>query len=186
MVLIDDNSKALKIGDPMPPFALPDVKTGSIVDSATFGDAATVIIFTCNHCPYAKAVEDRLIALHDEFRPGDNVGFILISSNDAKAYPDDAPEKMKERAAEKGFPFPYCHDATQETAKAFGALCTPHCFVFDAVRRLRYMGRVDDNWKDESAVKERTLRNAIVAVLEGKDPPKTTANALGCSIKWKQ
>ncbi len=93
---------------------------------------------------------------------------------------------MKIRYEQKGFPFPYCHDETQEVAKAFGALCTPHCFVFDQSRTLRYKGRVDDNWKDPSAVTRHDLRDAITAILKDEDPPHAEANAIGCSIKWKK
>jgi hypothetical protein len=105
---------------------------------------------------------------------------------------------MQERAEEKRYPFPYCHDASQEVAKSFGALCTPHCFVGvypgrdaarssrgDRHRILQYKGRIDDNWKDPSQVKERNLSEAIQALLQGKTPRVQAANAIGCSIKWK-
>jgi hypothetical protein len=134
--------------------------------------------------PYAKAIEPRLIALAYEFEDQD-VQFVLISSNDATDYPEDSFENMKQRSEEKDYPFPYCYDESQEVAKAFGALCTPHCFLFDETRKLRYKGRVDDNWKDESAVTQRNLRDAIVALTQGNDPPVAEANAIGCSIKWK-
>jgi peroxiredoxin len=184
MALIDDNSSVLQIGDPMPHFRLPDTR-GDMVDSKRFAQSVIIVIFTCNHCPYAQAYEDRILELDKEFFEEDNVRFVLINSNDATDYPEDSLEGMKRKAAEKKYPFRYCHDETQEVAKAYGALCTPHCFVFDDQRRLRYKGRIDDNWKDPSAVTERNLRDAIEALEYDKEPPKTEANAIGCSIKWK-
>ncbi|MBI3619134.1 thioredoxin family protein [Candidatus Peregrinibacteria bacterium] len=183
MVLINDNSSALSIGDAMPSFTLPSVDD-SMVDSATLSADVLVVIFTCNHCPYAQAYEDRIVELAKKFQ-AKGVQFILVNSNDATNYPDDSFENMKLRAKEKGYFFPYCVDETQEVAKAYGALCTPHCFVFDHDRKLRYKGRVDDNWKEPSGVKEHNLHDAIASLIEGKTPPTSEANAIGCSIKWK-
>ncbi|MBI1812298.1 thioredoxin family protein [Candidatus Peregrinibacteria bacterium] len=183
MVLINDNSAKLSIGDPMPPFSLKDID-GSIVDSKTPDSEILVVIFTCNHCPYAQAYEDRIVALAQEFE-AKGVQFVLINSNDAKKYPNDSFDNMNIRAKEKGYFFPYCHDETQEVAKSFGALCTPHCFVFNRDRALQYKGRIDDNWKEPSGVHEHNLRDAIAALIQGKAPPTSEANAIGCSIKWK-
>ncbi len=183
MVLINDNSAVLAIGDPIPHFQLPSVD-GLTIDTHIIKDPVLVVIFTCNHCPYAQANEDRLIALANHFDE-EGAQFILINSNDAENYPDDSFDAMKVRYAEKGFPFPYCHDESQEVAKKFGALCTPHCFVFDEKRQLQYKGRVDDNWKDPTAVKEQSLKVAIEAVLKGEIPAVQEANAIGCSIKWR-
>ena len=184
MVLINDNSAVLKIGDKMPAFRLPDV-SGRTVDAKDVSESVVVVIFTCNHCPYARAYEDRILDLDREFFEEENMRLILINSNDPTDYPDDSFEAMKARAVEKKYPFRYCHDESQEIAKAFGALCTPHCFVFDDQRRLRFKGRIDDNWKDPSAVTQRNLRDAIEALEHDQDPPVTEANAIGCSIKWK-
>ena len=184
MVLINDNSTVLAIGDRMPEFALPNALGGMIDAKKQTKSDVIVVVFTCNHCPYAQAVEGRLITLQEEFSHR-SVMVVLICSNDAQGYPEDSFEAMKLRAQQKRYPFPYCHDETQAVAKSFGALCTPHCFVFDRDRTLRYKGRVDDNWKDESAVKERNLYDAIVALIEGKEPPTAEANAIGCSIKWR-
>jgi thiol-disulfide isomerase/thioredoxin len=147
-------------------------------------DPVLAVIFTCNHCPYAQAYEDRLIELAEHFDE-EGAQFVLINSNDDAGYPDDSFENMKIRYREKGFPFPYCRDETQQAARAFGALCTPHCFVFDGSRLLRYKGRIDDNWKDPKAVLHHDLRDAIAALVKGKDPEVQEANAIGCSIKWK-
>lgn len=183
MPAINDNSKVLKINDPMPHFKLP-ATDGLIVDSSIIRDPVLVVIFTCNHCPYAQAVEDRLIALANDFDQ-EGAQFVLINSNDASKYPDDSFEAMKDRHDEKSFPFPYCFDESQDVAKAFGALCTPHCFVFDMSRQLKYKGRVDDNWKEPEKVTEHNLHDAISAILKGDEPPVHEANAIGCSIKWK-
>lgn len=184
MVLINDNSSTLLIGDPMPHFRLP-ATDGLMVDSSLIRDPVLCVIFTCNHCPYAKAVEDRVIALARHF---DQEGgqFVLVNSNDATKYPDDSFEEMKRRHEEKQYPFPYCTDETQEVALSFGALCTPHCFVFDGDRKLRYKGRIDDNWKEPDKVTSHDLKNAIDALLQGRTPDVQEANAIGCSIKWNQ
>jgi peroxiredoxin len=184
MALINDNSTALKIGDAMPHFSLP-ATDGTTVDSKGLLSDVLVIVFTCNHCPYAQAYEDRLIDLNNDVED-DGVQFVLINSNDAVAYPDDSFEEMKKLSERKEFPFPYCFDETQEVAKAYGALCTPHCFVFDRDRKLQYKGRIDDSWKDPSAVKERNLLDAIEALTHGKLPIRNEVNAIGCSIKWRR
>ncbi len=183
MVLIDDNSKKLNIGDAMPGFSLP-ATDGLTVDSSMIKDPVLAVIFTCNHCPYAQAYEDRLVALAKHGDP-QGVQFVLINSNDATNYPDDSFESMKVRHKEKAFPFPYCLDETQDVAKAYGALCTPHCFVFDVDRRLRYKGRIDDNWRHPDQVIEHSLSDALAALVKGEQPSKPEANAIGCSIKWK-
>lgn len=183
MVLINDNSRVLKIGDAMPHFTLQDALGGEI-DTSMIKSKVLCVIFTCNHCPYAQAYEQRLIDLANEFAdPG--VSILLVNSNDAREYPDDSFAAMRDRATEKDYPFSYCHDESQEVAKEYGALCTPHCFVFDGKRTLRYKGQVDDNWKDPAKVTKRTLHDAIAALAAGKDPPVAEANAIGCSIKWK-
>lgn len=183
MVLINDNSSVLSIGDPMPEFVLP-ATDGLTIDAQMIKDPVVVIIFTCNHCPYAQAYEDRIIALANHFDQ-EGVQFVLINPNDATQYSEDSFTAMRARHDEKTYPFPYCQDESQKTAKAYGALCTPHCFVFDTQRRLKYKGRIDDNWQDEDAVTEHNLRDAITALVKGEEPPAHEVNAIGCSIKWK-
>ncbi|MFH1671133.1 MAG: thioredoxin family protein [Patescibacteria group bacterium] len=183
MALVNDNSTVLAIGDPLPAFSLP-ATDGMTVDTSMIKDHVLVVIFTCNHCPYAQAYEDRFIDLAEHFDE-EGVQFVLINSNDAENFPEDSFEMMKELHDEKGYPFPYCFDESQEVAKAFGALCTPHCFVFDIDRNLRYKGRVDDNWENPNKVKDHNLRDAISALVEGDELPVEEANAIGCSIKWK-
>ena len=104
-------------------------------------------MFICNHCPYVVAVEERIIGLAREFEAR-GVQFVGICANDAETYPDDAPDKLAERAKAKGYGFPYLHDASQEVAKTFGAVCTPDIYVFDGDKKLFYRGRIDDAWKE--------------------------------------
>lgn len=183
MPVVQDNSAVLKINDAMPAFKLP-ATDGLTVDARLIKDPVVVIVFTCNHCPYAQAYQDRIIELAKHFDQ-EGAQFVLISSNDAESYPEDSFENMKKRHDEKAYPFPYCYDETQEVAKAYGAVCTPHCFAFNQERKLKYKGRVDDNWRDPDAVTEHNLRDAIAALVKGEEPPVHEMHAIGCSIKWK-
>ena len=186
MVLITESGKeTLKIGAMAPAFS--DLKG---VDSNSYSLASfeqfdvLVLSFTCNHCPYAQAYENRFIELAKTYLPK-SVGFIAINANDAETYPDDSFKHMVLRAKEKNYPFPYLHDAAQETAKAYGAVCTPHLFVLDKERRLVYEGRIDDNWKEPDKAKHHDLKDAIDDLLAGRPVAVTNTNPMGCSIKWK-
>ena len=174
----------VKPGEKAPDFSLPatDGKTYSLKDFS--GKKALLVIFICNHCPYAQSYQDRIIALQKDFGPK-GAQIVAINSNDATGYPDDSFEKMVERAKEKKFNFPYLRDESQKIARAFGAQVTPDCFVFDQKRALQYRGRVDDNWQDHYKVSSHDLRHAIDAVLSWKKPSVQEASAIGCSIKWK-
>ncbi|MFN0118010.1 MAG: thioredoxin family protein [Elusimicrobiota bacterium] len=143
-----------------------------------------VIIFSCNHCPYVQAYEDRIIDLQKEFKDKE-VQFIAINSNDDQHYPDDSFENMVKRAKEKNFNFDYLRDESQEVAKAYKASHTPHIYLFDEKRYLAYTGKVDDNWQNPSQVKDQYLKQAIVSLLHGKEPSPYETFAIGCSIKWK-
>jgi peroxiredoxin len=185
MVLITQSGpETLPIGSPAPDFALPGTD-GQTYRLASFAAANLLVLsFTCNHCPYALGVEDRFIRLARTFAPR-GVAFAAISANDAENYPDDSFANMKRRAEAKDYPFPYLYDESQAVAKAYGAVCTPHVFVFDADRNLIYEGRIDDNWKDEAAVTTHDLRDALTAALDGQPVPRPRTNPMGCSIKWK-
>jgi peroxiredoxin len=174
----------LKIGAKAIAFDLPGVdgKRHSLAGFAA--QEAVVVVFTCNHCPYARAWEDRLIQIQADYAAR-GVQLIAINANDAVKYPDDSFPKMIERAAEKGFNFPYLFDESQEVARAYGALRTPEVFVFDKGRALRYQGAVDDNYEEPAAVKTPYLRQALDAVLAGKPAPTPETPAVGCTIKWK-
>jgi peroxiredoxin len=184
MALITQSGpETLPIGSPAPDFSLPDVD-GRMYNLATFsGSKLLVLNFTCNHCPYAQAYEDRFMALVREFAPR-GAAFAAINPNDAHSYPDDSFAKMKERAGGRHFNFPYLRDETQQTARAYGAVCTPHLFVV-VDGRIAYEGRIDDNWKDAGAAIAHDLRDALVAILAGRTIAKPNTNPMGCSIKWR-
>ncbi len=178
----------LPIGSKAPDFKLLNVdgKEWALSQVASVKDgkpaSATVVVFSCNHCPFAQAYEPVLIDMAKAYA-AKNVAFVFINPNDPQIVPDDSYEKMQQRAKEKGYPFPYLFDATQETAKAYGALVTPHVFLLDADYVLRYRGRVNDN-KDQAAVKSNDLVNALDAVLAGKPVATAETKAFGCSVKW--
>ena len=177
-------SEPLALGADAPDFTLPGVDGKDHPLSDYRGGKALIVIFSCNHCPYVKAYEQRMIDFGREYAQKD-VPLVVINANDAATYPEDSFEKMKERATEKAFPFDYLYDESQEVAHAFGAICTPHAFLFDSDGKLAYQGALDDNWKDESAVEQRYLRDAVEAVLANKEPDTTVTQPVGCSVKWK-
>jgi peroxiredoxin len=143
-----------------------------------------IIIFMCNHCPYVKAVIKRLIALQEKFL-NKKVQFIGINPNDIVAYPEDSFENMIIFYNDYKMNFPYLIDETQQTAKKYDAVCTPDIYVYNKQRILKYRGRIDDNWQDESKVTKHELDDAIKSILEGKDPDEKQNPSMGCSIKWK-
>ena len=174
----------MPIGTAAPDFSLlgVDDKTWSL---ESFVDARVlVVVFTCNHCPYAVACEDRLIAIQHDYQSS-GVQLVAINPNDADKYPDDSFEAMKVRAVERGFNFPYLRDDTQATARAYDAACTPDIFVFDAQRKLVYNGRIDDNWQEPDKVMRRDLRALLDAELAGSQVDFDHVQSMGCSIKWK-
>jgi peroxiredoxin len=177
-------SKPPAHGTPLPAFQLNDIY-GKVVKHTDINKKdVTVIMFICAHCPYVKAVEERLINLGREFK--DKVSFVAICSNDASNYPEDSPKNLKARAEKMGYPFPYLIDESQDVARAFEAVCTPDIFVYDKNRKLAYHGRIDDNWKKAEDVTKEELKEAIEALLKGETPSKTQQPAIGCSIKWKK
>jgi thiol-disulfide isomerase/thioredoxin len=170
------------LGSPCPDFALPGVD-GRIWRRADFREPLLLVAVTCNHCPYVQAIDDRLNELAKAY--AGRCAVVGINPNDAGAYPEDDFEAMRARAALKGYVFPYLHDEDQSVARAFGAVCTPDFFLYDADRTLRYRGRLDDNWRDGSAVGQRDLARAIEALLKGEAPSPAQRPSMGCSIKWK-
>lgn len=177
-------SETIPRGTPAPAFDLPD-PDGKRFTLADFdGGKGLVVMFICNHCPYVQAVEQRLIDLALQFQPL-GVSFVAIMPNDVGRYPDDAPDKMKERAEAYGYPFPYLYDEDQAVARAYGAVCTPDIYAFDAERRLAYHGRIDDNWKEPALVSRHELADALEALVEGRRPVDKQFPSMGCSIKWK-
>ena len=173
----------MKLNETAPDFSLKGVD-GRTWRLADFGDKAVLcVIFMCNHCPYVKATIDRMIELQRDYA-GKGAQLIGINSNDAKNYPEDGFEQMAAWAKEKRFNFPYLHDATQQVARAYGAERTPHIFLFDQQRKMRYTGAIDDNTKEPSQVKRRYLREAIDALLAKAQIKETETPAIGCTVKW--
>ena len=177
-------SHGLPVGTPAPDFDLPGTDGGRYSLASFAGAKALVVVFTCNHCPYAKAAESRLVAIARDYAPR-GVALVAINPNDAERYPADSFDAMKARAAEAGFVFPYLYDETQAVARAYDAACTPDVFVFDGARRLVYNGRIDDDWRDERAVTRHDLRLVLDATLEGRPHGLDVVPSMGCSIKWK-
>ena len=145
---------------------------------------ALVVMFICNHCPYVRAVEERILALARSYRPQD-VAFVAICSNDPSEYPEDAPNELLKRSQEMLYPFPYLIDEDQLVAQEFAAVCTPDFFVFDQELTLRYRGRLDDSWKNPSTVRRQELKSALDLICEGKTVADQQNPSMGCSIKWK-
>jgi thiol-disulfide isomerase/thioredoxin len=143
-----------------------------------------VVVFSCNHCPYVKAYEERIIATQRDYA-NRGVAFVAISANDAGQYPDDSFENMVKRAKEKGYNFPYLYDESQAVARAYGAERTPEFFVLDDQRMVRYHGRLDDNVEEPEKAKAHYLRDALDAVLSGKPVATVETPPVGCTIKWK-
>ncbi len=146
---------------------------------------ATVIMFICNHCPYVKYVQPELVRLARDYQPK-GISFIAISSNDADAYPEDAPAKMAEVAREWAYPFPYLYDATQDVARAYQAACTPDFYIFDKDLRCAYRGQLDDARPGQAhAPNGQDIRNALDNLLQGKPVNPEQKPSIGCNIKWK-
>ena len=175
-------NKALSAGDKAPDFkdvAGTDDKPHSLAD---WKDAKlVVVVFTCNHCPIAGAYEDRILALANQYRDR-GVQFVAVSSS---RLPSDDFAAMKKRAAEKKYPFPYLHDASQQVGKSYGASVTPEVFVLKGDRTIGYLGTIDDNWNDASAVGRQYLRDAIDALLAGKEPTRFETRPIGCGIQYE-
>jgi peroxiredoxin len=171
------------VGDAAPALELPDTE-GHEVSLPALGEApATVVVWTCNHCPYALAWHDRLTAAAHEYA-NRGVRFLAVNSNDAERYPADSPQAMAERYDAEEWGMPYLHDASQEVARAYGARTTPDVFVFDSDLLLRYRGAPDGDHQDP-AQGAAWLRSALEAVLSGTEPAPAETEPVGCSIKWR-
>lgn len=178
----------LSPGDEAPGFKLKNID-GKMISLDDFAaEKGVILIFTCNHCPYAVAYEDRIIDLNDKYAP-EGYPVVAINPNDPAVVPEDSFEKMQERANEKGFDFPYLFDEGQKVFPQYGATRTPHIFLIQNEGKksiVRYIGAIDDNYKDASAVEEKFLENAIAAIEKGETPDPATTKAIGCTIKVKK
>ena len=177
-------STMMELGTRAPDFALPDVRTGQLVSLDNFDDSkGLLVLFICAHCPFVKHIEAELARIENDYP---DLGIIGICSNDEENYPDDTPEKLAEQAERVGFDFPYCHDGSQETAKAYRAACTPDLFLFDDDLKLVYRGQLDDSRPgNDLPVTGADLRAAINALLGGEPITEDQYPAVGCNIKWK-
>ena len=174
-----------KPGDMATDFNLKNVDGSMVSLQSLNGAKGYIVIFTCNHCPYAKAYEDRIIALDKKYK---KLGYpvVAINPNNPEKQKDDSFEKMRERASEKGFTFPYLFDEGQKIYPQYGATKTPHVYILEKTDNgniVRYVGAIDDNYEDAAAVKEKYVENAVDALLAGKEVPVKETKAIGCSIK---
>lgn len=178
-------SNMTPLGAPAPSFTLPDTVSGRMVSLAELrSEHAVVVMFICNHCPFVIHVAAELAQLGKDYR--DKLAIIAINSNDVSTHPDDAPDKMKLEAAQRGYAFPYLYDESQEVAKAHRAACTPDFFLFDKDHKLVYRGQLDDSRPNSDIpVTGADLRAAIDAVLAGKPVSDKQRPSAGCNIKWK-
>ena len=177
-------SNMLPLGTKMPEFTLPDFN-GTEYSTEQFAGKPVLMVFMCNHCPFVKHVADVLAERAREYRDMD-VEVVGINSNDVSSHPEDAPEKMKEFAEERGITFPYLVDETQEVAKAYSAACTPDFFLFDADHKLVYRGQFDGSRpSNDVPVSGEDLTAAVKAMVEGSPVPSEQKPSVGCNIKWK-
>lgn len=176
----------LDLGYRAPSFLLPDVVSGKQHGFDDLkGTKGTVVMFICNHCPFVVHVMDELIRIGNDYKEL-GIGFVAISSNDISTHPDDSPEKMRELAISKKFPFAYLYDETQEVAKAYFAACTPDFSVFDANELCVYRGQLDDSRQGNNhPVNGKDLRNVLDKLIAGVQVLSEQRPSLGCNIKWK-
>ena len=173
------------LGTQAPDFTLPD-PGGKVISLSDFeGARALLVMFICNHCPFVKHIAEGLAAIGRDYQPR-GAAVVAINSNDIETHPDDSPARMAQEIASRGYTFPYLSDETQETAKAYGAACTPDFFVYDQDRKLVYRGQLDDSRPgNDVRVTGTDLRAALDAVLDGRPVTEDQKPSIGCNIKWK-
>lgn len=174
---------SFELGDRVPAFTLADTEGAAHSVPADPAPPATVLVVTCNHCPYVIAWNPRLRAVAEDYAPR-GVRLLAISANDAARYPADSPDAMVRFVRDQNWPIPYLHDESQDVARVLGAQVTPHVFVLDGEQRLRYRGAPDADHQDPSR-NAQYLRDALDAVLAGDEPAEADTRARGCSVKWK-
>ncbi len=182
---VADSGPGYAIGDIATDFRLKNVD-GKMISLSDYGDAkGFIVVFTCNHCPFAKMYENRIIALDQKYAPA-GYPVIAINPNNPALQKEDSFENMQLRAKEKGFTFPYLIDEGQKIYPQYGATKTPHVYVLQKTAKgneVKYIGAIDDNYSDEDAVKHRYVADAVEALLSGKDVPMKQTKAIGCTIK---
>ncbi|HEV2777039.1 MAG TPA: thioredoxin family protein [Solirubrobacteraceae bacterium] len=174
---------SFELGDPVPAFTLDDTEGSAHAMPADPAPPATVLVVTCNHCPYVVAWNPRLRAVAEDYATRD-VRFLAINANDPTRYPADSPAAMKRFVADQNWPIPYLYDKSQDVARALDAQVTPHVFVLDGEQRLRYRGAPDADHRDP-AQDARYLRDALDAILAGEKPATSDTRPRGCSVKWR-
>jgi len=182
MVLLE--SIKIPLGSQLPEFELADPDGKIYKSKALVAERGLLVVFTCNHCPYANAVWPRVVRLA-HYATSLKINTVAINANINPDYPDDAPDKMKLKIKELGIDFPYLVDETQEVAKKFKAQCTPDIYLFNEKNELAYHGRIDDNWKDESQVTREELKEALNNLAIGQPIDAKQIPSMGCSIKWR-
>ncbi len=174
----------IPLGTKIPSFELKDPNGKAYKSDELFGERGLLVVFTCNHCPYALAVWPRVIRLA-QYGKGMRVNTVAINPNINPDFPDDSPAKMKDKIKELGIEFPYLVDETQQVAESFKAQCTPDIYLFNKNKELVYHGRIDDNWKDEDAVTREELKEAMNNMAAGRLVDPKQKPSMGCSIKWR-
>ncbi len=174
----------LQIGEKAPDFDLPGIDGRNYTLDDCRDAKLLVVVFSCNHCPYVTGSEDRMKALYNDYAPK-GVAMIAINSNETENHPTDSFDHMVEHAREENLPWPYVRDESQDVARAYGALRTPHFYVFDQERKLQYTGRMDDNPREPGKETTHELRDALDALLAGRTPPVQLTNPIGCNVKWQ-
>lgn len=178
------NTPVCDFGWKAPEFSLKDVDGKSFIMSEHLGKKGLLIAFICNHCPYVKAIADRLAMDADKLM-AEGINVLAIMSNDYVSYPEDSPENMKLFAKKHNFAFPYLLDADQIVARSFGAVCTPDFFGFNKFGELQYRGRIDNLGMGVSSNREPELLEAMLQIANTGNGPKEQVASIGCSIKWK-
>ena len=181
--MADTLTTNFEIGDPVPPFSLPDTDGVAHAVPQDPAPAATVIAVTCNHCPHVIAWNPHIRRVAEAYGER-GVRFLAINANDASRYPADSLERMRQFVSDQAWPFPYLHDSSQDVASALGAEVTPHVFVFDGEQKLVYRGAPDGDHQDPSQ-NASWLRDALDAVLAGQPVAEPQRHARGCSVKWR-
>ncbi len=179
-------SNMLPLGTTAPDFSLIDTVSGKMISlDDVKGEAATLVMFICNHCPFVIHVNQQLVKLANDYK-NNRVGFVAISSNDVENFPQDSPELMIKNAEQLGYPFPYLYDEKQEVAKAYDAACTPDFYIFDSDLKLVYRGQLDASRPgNDKPINGKDIRNALDAVLSGNEVDQNQIPSMGCNIKWK-
>jgi len=175
----------LKIGSKAPDFILTAVDGNKYSLNSFLDKEAVIVIFSCNHCPYVQAYEERIKNIQEAYGKK-GVAVVAINSNEDINFPDDSFENMKKRAAERKFNFPYLRDEDQSVARAYDATHTPEIFLFDKNRKLAFHGKIDDNWQYPEKVQNHYLKNALDELLAGKEISVPETFTIGCTIKWKK